>query len=159
MSDKPNTGWNLLSAKGSLEPAWGTAYMVQQLTIAVVNLCEELRKIRRDMPINDAAKILREEQAAAAKLQDEEDERAGRAWMHTAGIGAWPIRRQMSQAARDGLDVWSEAGARTIVEAYPFTERQQAAVLRWWKRRYPNAATPVTHTRQKPVAKAEGGAA
>jgi len=158
MREQPNTEWNLLSAKGSLEPAWGTAYMVQQLTIAVVNLCEELRKIRRDMPINDAAKILREEQAAAAKLQDEEDERASRAWMHTAGLGGWPLRRNMMVAARQGKDVFSEAVARSIIEAYPFTEKQQASVLAWWKRKYPNTDAPATQIKQKPLAKAGGAA-
>lgn len=157
MSQQPNTEWNLLSDKGRLDPAWGTAYMVQQLTIAVMNVVEELRRIRRDMPISEEARVVRERVFAEQRAKDEEDERAEKAWMHTAGIGVWPLRMNMMAAARKGEDVFSEAVARAIVEAYPFTEKQQAAVLVWWKRRYPNAAAPVTQTRQKPVAKVGGG--
>ncbi len=164
MSDTPKTTWNLLSDSGRLEPTWGTAYMVQQLTIAVVNLGEELRKIRRDMPLNDAAKILREEQAAAKKLQDERHDRWHEAWMYTVGMGAYSLRRLMCVAAEQGEDVFSEAVARVVIESYKSTERQQSSILAWWIGKYPAAEPPVMQLRRKPKSTksddaADGGAA
>jgi len=150
MSERPNTNWNLLDDDGHLSNAWATAYMMQQLVIAVVNLGEELRKIRRDMPLNDAARAAREDQDAAEKAEEEKAERAAKAWRHTAGIGAQWLRGSMVRAARQGEDVCSEAVAREMVESHSCTERQQASVLAWWRRKYPNTAPPVTKLRQKP---------
>lgn len=150
MSERPNTSWNLLDRDGKLSPAWGTAYTVQQLTIAVMNVVEELRRIRRDMPISDEARIVRERVAAEQKAEDELDQRVTRVWMHTQGIGANRLRRLMCEAERHGIDVCGEAGARATVESYRCTEKQQASILAWWARKYPNTVPPLTQLRQKP---------